>query len=563
MKTLRLPAVLAAVVLIATACSSEGGDTASGSYPRNETLYTTGTAWNPPTNWNPIMRGQYAVGTFGLTYEPLFHYDAEANEYVHWLAESDEWPDDNTHVITLRDGMTWTDGEAIDAEDVVATIELGQMDVSYSNIWNYIEGVEATGEREVTVTFSESRPQEWMNWAFNNPIVPEHIWADKDQAQLTDDPNNDPAGSGPYVYETHADDRMVWKRNDEWWGTEALDLEMKPTYIVDVVNASNEVTMNMLSNGEVDVSNNFLPGIEKSLDGQLLTSFYDGPPYMQSANTAWLVVNHDHPVLGDAEFRQALAHSIDLNQIISGPYSDLVDGADPTGLLPQWDAYIDHELVEEEGFSYNADEAVAILEEAGYLDEDGDGYVESPDGEPINLTLEVPGGWSDWEEAARVISENAQEVGINIGTDFPDEGLLTDNRNSGEFDLVINNERQLSNTPWSYYDYLFQMPVRDTQTTANFGRYENEEVWDLVQQLAAVPADDVEGAAEITSQIQQIQLAELPAIPLWYNGLWSQQSNSVWTNWPSEQGTPGYATMWDGWFELGAIRTLAEIELAE
>ena len=38
---------------------------------------------------------------------------------------------------------------------------------------------------------------------------------------------------------------------------------------------------------------------------------------------------------------------------------------------------------------------------------------------------------------------------------------------------------------------------------------------------------------EITSKIQTIQLHDLPIIPLWYNGMWSQVSNAVWTNWPS------------------------------
>lgn len=564
MRSLRLPAALAALVIVASACSGEGGESGgSEGYPRDETLYTTGTAWGPPVNWNPIMRGQYAVGTFGLAYEPLFHYDPEANEYVPWLAEGDEWPDEDTHVITLRDGMTWTDGEPIVAQDVVTTIELGQMDISYSNIWNFVEGVEATGDLEVTVNFSDSRPQEWMNWAYSTPIVPDHIWADKDQAGLSDDPNADPVGSGPYLYETHADDRMVWKRNDDWWGAEALGLEMQPTYIVDIVNASNEVTMNMISNNEVDLSNNFLPGIDQMIDGQAITSYYDGPPYMQSANTAWLVLNHEQEPMGDAEFRKALAHSIDMETIIDGPYSNLVEGANPTGLLPQWDDYIDHELVAEEGYSYNPDEAVSLLEDAGYTDQNGDGFVDTPDGDPISLTLQVPSGWTDWMEAARVIAENAQEVGINVEADFPDFDLLVNNRNEGDFDMLVNNERQLSNTPWTYYDYLFQLPIRDQQTTVNFGRYENEEAWSLVEELAAVPADDVAGAAEITSQIQEIQMEELPAIPLWYNGLWSQQTNSTWTNWPSEQGTAGYATMWDGWFELGAIRTLAEIELAE
>ncbi|WP_211714899.1 ABC transporter substrate-binding protein [Nocardiopsis sp. MG754419] len=563
MRSLRLPAALAAVALIATACSDEGGDGSSGGYPRNETLYTTGTAWSPPTNWNPIMRGQYAVGTFGLAYESLFHYDPEAGEYVHWLAESDEWTDEDTHVITLRSGMTWNDGEAIDAEDVVATLELGQMEVHYSNVWNYVESVEATGDLEVTVDFSETRPQEWMNWAYSTPIVPEHVWGEASQDELTDNPNNDPVGSGPYVYENHADDRMVWKRNDDWWGIEALGLEMQPTYIVDIVNSSNEVTMNMLNGGEVDASNNFLPGIDQVIDGQNVTSFYDGPPYMQSANTAWLIFNHDREPLNDPEFRKALAHAINMDQIIEGPYSNLVQAASPTGLLPQWDDFIDHELVEEEGHRFDADEAVSLLEEAGYTDEDGDGFVEDPDGEPISLTLQVPSGWTDWMESASVIADNARAVGINLESATPDEDLLVTDRNEGDFDMVINNERQLSNTPWTYYDYLFQLPVRDQQTTANFGRYENEEAWELVEDFAAVPADDQEAAAEIAAQIQEIQLAEVPAIPLWYNGLWSQQTNGVWTNWPSESGDPGYATMWHGWYELGSVDTLAQIQLAE
>jgi peptide/nickel transport system substrate-binding protein len=564
MKSLRLPAALAALAIVASACSGEGGEGGgSEGYPRDETLYTVGTLWGPPVNWNPIMRGQYTVGTVGLAYESLFHFDAAEGEYVPWLAESDEWPDEDTHVITLRDGMSWTDGEPIVAQDVVTTLEIGHLDVSYSNVWDYVESVEATGDLEVTVTFSETRPQQWMNWAYSHPIVPDHIWSDKGQEEVTDDPNSDPVTSGPYVYEAHGDDRMVWKRNEDWWGTESLGLEMKPTYIVDIVVESNEASMNLLRSGDVDMSNNFLPGIDQVIDGQEITSYFDGPPYMQSANTAWLVLNHEREPLNDVEFRKALAHAINMDQIIEGPYSNLVEAASPTGLLPQWDDYIDHELVESEGYSYNPDEAVALLESAGYMDENGDGFVETPDGDPISLTLEVPSGWTDWMESANVIAENAQAVGINIEATFPDFNLLVDNRNSAEFDLLVNNERQLSNTPWTYYDYLYQLPLRDQQTTVNFGRYENEEVWGLVQELAAVPADDTEGAAEIASQIQEIQLAELPAIPLWYNGLWSQQNNSVWTNWPSEGTYHGYAAMWDGWFEIGAIHTLAEIELAE
>ena len=63
-------------------------------YPRDETLYTSGTQWGPPGNWNPISDG-YAIGTLGLVYEPLFHYDPLTNEYIPWLAERGEWTSDN------------------------------------------------------------------------------------------------------------------------------------------------------------------------------------------------------------------------------------------------------------------------------------------------------------------------------------------------------------------------------------------------------------------------------------------------------------------------------------
>jgi len=357
---------------------------------------------------------------------------------------------------------------------------------------------------------------------------------------------------------------MVWERNDAWWGTDALGLEMQPRYVVDIVNTSNEITMGMLDQNEVDMSNNFLPGIDQVLEGnEAITSYYDEPPYMRSANTAWLVPNHEREPLDDAAFRDALAHAIDVQQIVEGPYSNLVEPANPTGLLPEWGDYIDHDLVEEEGFTFDPDRAAEILEEAGYTDEDGDGFVETPDGDPISLSLEVPSGWTDWMEAARVISDNAQDVGINLEAAFPGEKLLIENRNAGEYDLVVNNDVQLSNTPWTYYEYLFELPLREEQTTANFQRHENEEAWELVEQLAEVPAEDDEAMAEATAGIQEIQLAENPAIPLWYNGLWSQTSDTVWTNWPSDADGPHHpGTMWNDWFELGAIRTLAEIEPA-
>jgi peptide/nickel transport system substrate-binding protein len=129
--------------------------------------------------------------------------------------------------------------------------------------------------------------------------------------------------------------------------------------------------------------------------------------------------------------------------------------------------------------------------------------------------------------------------------------------------MVIANDEQMSNTPWTYLDWVFQEPIQETMTNGNYGRYENQEAFDLVVQLDQTPIDDRAGMQEIISQIQQIQLQELPVIPLWYNGLWSQYSESTWTNWPSaEEGNQFLPTTWRGYLQMSGIQTLAALEPA-
>ena len=86
---MRLFAPLLALGLVAASCGDDGGDdgdgrnaAAPGEYPRHETLYTSGTQWGPPSNWNPIMNWAYVPGTIGLVYETLFLYDPLVDEYI-------------------------------------------------------------------------------------------------------------------------------------------------------------------------------------------------------------------------------------------------------------------------------------------------------------------------------------------------------------------------------------------------------------------------------------------------------------------------------------------------
>jgi hypothetical protein len=72
----------------------------------------------------------------------------------------------------------------------------------------------------------------------------------------------------------------------------------------------------------------------------------------------------------------------------------------------------------------------------------------------------------------------------------------------------------------------------------------------------------LELGSKIHSQIQKVILEDLPAIPLWYNGMWSQYNTSVWTSFPAagtrSQFTP---TVWNGYLNMTGIDALASLKL--
>jgi peptide/nickel transport system substrate-binding protein len=569
---------LLAVGLAATACSGGGATPApeqagsaapapqgnTGELPRNETLYTTGTQWGPPANFNPIREWDSATGTKGLVYETLFHFDPNAAKLTPWLAESGSWTDDTTYEAKIRTGVTWSDGKPLTAKDVAFSYNLGKMEtVPYHNIWDWLKSVEAVDDQTVRFSFSQANYQEWDYNLYSRVIVPEHVWSGRSEEDVLNGVNENPVGTGAYKYQSHDQDRVVWVRRDDWWGKTALKMEPKPKYIVDVATPSNEVAMGLLLQKGMDMSNNFLPGVANLVKGNFgITTFYNEPPYMLSANTAWLVPNTTKKPMNDPAFRKALATSVDVKKIVEGVYGNLVKASSPTGLLPQWDQFVDQGVVSSSGFAFDTAKAKKALADAGYKDTNGDGLVENKDGSKISLKIEVPAGWTDWMEAARVISSSAKAAGIDVNPEFPDFNALVENRSKGNFDLIVNNERQLSSSPWTYYDYLFQLPIRKTQNTVNFGRYENKKAWELVQKLDQVKTDDIEGMKSVISDLQKIHLDEMPVIPLWYNGLWAQSSNSVWKNWPSSaSGAPKSApVMWRNWLELGGFETLTQLQ---
>ncbi len=340
-------------------------------YPRNETLYVSGAAWGPPTDWNPFITWSKAntSGTVGLIYETLYFYDPINDELIPWLAESGDWRSDTVFVVKLRDGITWQDGTPLTAEDVVFTFELGRKyaEIWFSPRWDYLASVTAVDPLTVEFSFKGTvLYQEFQSDLYNVAIVPEHIWAGRSREDITSGANGQPVGSGAYRYLTHAQDRNVYVRNEDWWGTKLLGLKPAPKFIVEILFSSNNVALGSLLKGELDLSNNFLPGIGTLTALGYVKTYLPQPPYMLSANTAVLFLNTTKKPLDDPAFRKALAHAINVDDIINYAFAGLVQRADPTGLLPTMSKYVDQGVVARLGFAYNPAQARQLLAAAGY-----------------------------------------------------------------------------------------------------------------------------------------------------------------------------------------------------
>jgi len=536
-------------------------------YERSETFYISGSAWGPLNDWNPFITWSKAnsTGVCGLVYESLFQFDPMTGELTPFLAESGEWTSPTTYDMTLRQNLTWSDGEPLTAEDVVFTFELGKQYAAiwFSPIWDYLVSVTADGDYDVQFAFTENPVyQEFSNNLYNIFIVPKHLWEDRTEEDITAGVNENPIGSGAYLYDTYSEDRNVWVRNENWWGIDVFG-KPAPRRIVDIRFSSNNVALGAVIKGDLDLSNNFLPGIATLSEKGYVDTYYAEAPYMLAANTAVLFLNTTKPPMDDPAFRRALAFAINVDDIVNVAYANLVAASSPTGLLPTLSQYDDQDVLARLGYSYDPAQAAAILEGAGYTMGD-DGFYQAPDGSAIELEVTCPFGWTDWMEAINVIATSAQEAGINIQDVTPDYGAWNTALTDGTFDMTLNNWAGMSNTPWTLYNLLFRSPIQEIMGSGNFGRYDNQVMFDLVDDLARVPVDDEEGMKAACSAIQELMLTDLPMIPLWYNGLWAQFSSAVWTNWPTEDAdTAALPCTWNGYWQMGGLQMLIELELAE
>ncbi|MGZ4333418.1 MAG: ABC transporter substrate-binding protein [Gaiellaceae bacterium] len=560
---------LAAVLVAAAGSGGAGASYQAKQYPRAETLVTSGSQWGNIAGMNPYV-GNNAAGMIGLVNETLLRYDPLADKYINWLAASAKWTGAKQYTVAVRPAVKWSNGRLFTGADVAFNVNLARFNTSR---WNtlYLNLKLPIVVKGNTVVFNfKGTPNyiQWQNLMWNMPMIsPVQGKTIKTAQQLTTYNPHTPIGTGPYKLDTSGFDvttRVVWEKRESWWAAkQGVAPSPAPNYIIDLVNTSNTNSLSAVLAGVEDLNNNYLPGVNKLVDSGKVHTYFAKAPYMLSANTAWLEPNTAVAPLSDPTFRKALAMSIDIDKIVRDDYQNLVLKASPSGLLPTWSKTINKSLVKQYGFTHSASAAKTLLLKAGYK-QDSSGMFLNKDGSKIDLDLSVPQGWSDWEAARDMIISSTKDAGIRIHAKVKDYNTWQSDRNTGKFDLVVDNAYQISDNPWTYWNSIYHLPVITTgtgQTFANYARYENATAWNLTQKLDRTPPTNTKAIASLNNQLQAILMKDMPLIPLWYNGIWAQMTSKYWTNWPSATSDRKFVpVMWNGYLQMTGIDTITHLK---
>ncbi len=575
-------------------------------YPREQTLVTAGNQWGNIAGFNPFFEN-HAMGTVGLCYETLLRYDPLKDRYINWLAKSAKFTGKKTFVVVIRDRITWANGTPFTPRDVAWTLKLGRFESApwhelYANVKSIKTakskvrvkvkvkaGVKGNTKNRIKIRTKQVRNKvvvefrdipsysRWQTLVWNLPIVSRREGSRRirdAQSLESFDPSKRaggkltaPIGTGPYTLDLDGFDataRVVWKKKAWWAAKQKLSPSPRPKYVIDVSTSGVSATAGLLS-GATDLDDRYLDDLGAMVSQGQVGSFFRAAPYHLSAGTTWLTPNTKRMPLDDPAFRRALATSINTKAIVDDVYRGQALRADATGLLPTWAKWISDEV--KIAFSYSVPSARSMLATAGYKDLDGDGFVENKDGSRIDLAIQVPQGWSDWAAARDLIVGDAAAVGIRLHKLDEEYALHRKRRNEGDFDLILDNSYRLSDDPWTYFDGNFRLPLgsgASGQTDANFQRYENPAAWRLVQQLEKTPLSRQARRKDLMNQLEEIFLREMPNIPLWYNGMWSQWVSRYWTNWPSADTSREYTSwMYPGYWQMTTIDALSHLKPAQ
>ena len=421
---------------------------------------TIATISDPLTFNLAISNDASSSRVLGYLFEGLTDTSWLTDQVEPLLAESWERSDDGLKwTFHLRRDVSWHDGEPFTAHDVDFTFnriifnhEIPASDRSTFE-FRYLDenGDWQEGDMDVaviddyTVEFSLPVPFAPFLRSMGTAILPRHILEPHvDDGTFVDTwgIESDPAeiiGTGPFTIERYRPgEQVVLARNPGYWLAD--DEGNRLPYLDRVVRMIVED-----NDGELE---SFLAG-ESDVHGVLGEEYADLEPLQTEGNftihrrgpgfgTTFLAFNvnpgvdadtgqpyvatHKLDWFGNVQFRQAVAHSIDKDAIIDGVQHGLG--------YPQWSSVSpaagDFHNPDVRQYPYDLDKANDILDSLGWTDTDGDGVREDSAGNAIEFTLVTNTGNNVRQEAAQIIEQGMETIGLDVDYQAIDFGLLVD-----------------------------------------------------------------------------------------------------------------------------------------
>lgn len=386
---------------------------------------------------SPNVTVGYTVAAYelwNLQYATLTDKAADDFATIPGLAES--WEGSGlSYTYTLRDGLLWSDGTPLTADDVAWTINTSR-DQEWTNHYATTANLTAIAVDDRTLTVESAVPDPKLP-TLDVYIVPRHIW--EPQAGSVDDlaayDALDGVGSGPFTLtERKANQSWTMTANPNYWkGKAAID------QVVFRVFSDGDAMVTALKSGEIDAAH-LVPAQSfedlKSEDGIVTVAGAQGGFTELAMNGMAGGLGDGHPALQDIEVRHAIAHAIDRQSLFDRVVLGQGEMIDTIGVSPdpEWTP----EIPADQQLNYDPERANQMLDDAGYLDTDGNGVREMPGGGDELSFRYAERSDSVNSAAIRELLEGwLKEIGIAIEVSVFDDSQLGQIVYDGTYDLFV------------------------------------------------------------------------------------------------------------------------------
>ena len=414
----------------------------------------------------------------------------------------------------LRDDIKWSDNEPVTADDFVFTWEMAtsmQNTVNSAYPYDQIASVTAPDDRTVVITFNQPfAPWEATLW---HGILPAHVLRPIYEAEGTIDNadwlKNPTVGCGPYVFEEWQSGSFArFVRNENYWGTPA---KIDEIFIRFVPDDASQVAA--LQAGDADIGT-FVPYSDaQKLEQSGIKIVTEPNGYNEGlfflVDTSGQLGN---PGMRDVNVRKAIAMAIDRD----GMNRDLMLGLTKTP-ASFWDALPYYNNPPLTNYPYDPEAAKALLDQAGWVDSNGDG---TRDKDGVELEIKYGTTIRDVrQDAQAVIQEQLAAVGIKVDIQSVDSDVYFASYGeggpaaTGQFDIMEWSDGPLFPDADIYYWYCSEIPTPEYPTGTNWFFTCDEELDALIAKQAS-QVDAVERQKTI-SQINQLFYDKVYWLGLW------------------------------------------------